>query len=105
MDKLPYEDAAMRGAPLPEGLDLTDAAVYVALRGLYAFHQLGMMDRKEAAAESSALKSCATIPAGSNSLNATLRKNGGRLSKQPRPPAPGSGLIPQSNMDSTFVQQ
>lgn len=56
MDKLPYEDAAMRGAPLPEGLDLTDAAVYVALRGLYAFHQLGMMDRKEAAAEKQRLK-------------------------------------------------
>ena len=56
MDKLPYEYAAMRGAPLPEGLHLTDAAVYVGLRGLYAFHQLGMMDRKESAAEKQRLK-------------------------------------------------
>lgn len=46
-----YEADAVRGAPLPEGLDMVDACCYMALRGLYVMFQLGMMAREEAVAE------------------------------------------------------
>ena len=51
-----YEAEAVRGAPLPEGLDMVDACCYMALRGLYVMFQLGMISREEAAAEKQRLK-------------------------------------------------
>lgn len=51
-----YEAEAVRGAPLPEGLDMVDACCYMALRGLYVMFQLGMMAREEAVAEKQCIK-------------------------------------------------
>lgn len=51
MCDFPYEDQARSGLPVPAGLDLADTAVYMALRGLYAYYQLGMISREAAVAE------------------------------------------------------
>lgn len=56
MPEFSHEEDAARGAPLPDGLDMVDACCYMALRGLYAMFQLGMISRGEAAAEKQRLK-------------------------------------------------
>lgn len=59
MYDFPYEDQARSGLPVPDGLDLADTAVYMALRGLYAYYQLGMISREAAVAEKKRLKKLA----------------------------------------------
>lgn len=59
MCDFPYEDQARSGLPVPAGLDLADTAVYMALRGLYAFYQLGMISKEAASAEKQRLKKLA----------------------------------------------
>lgn len=59
MCDFPYEDQARSGLPVPAGLDLADTAVYMALRGLYAYYQLGMIKREAAVEEKNRLKKMA----------------------------------------------
>lgn len=59
MCDFPYEDQARSGLPVPDGLDLADTAVYMALRGLYAFYQLGMISKEAASAEKLKLRKLA----------------------------------------------
>ena len=46
-----FEGAAMRGDPLPRGMDLADQTAYIALRYLYAQHRAGNIGRDAASAE------------------------------------------------------
>lgn len=46
-----FERAAMRGDPLPHGMDLADQTAFIALRYLYGQHYAGKISREDAAAE------------------------------------------------------
>lgn len=47
----PWEQGAMGGEELPEGLSLPDQMAYISLRGLYRQYRSGVLDRETAAAE------------------------------------------------------
>ena len=46
-----FEKYAMRGNPLPKGLDVADSCFYVALKNLYAMYRRGLINRKDATEE------------------------------------------------------
>lgn len=46
-----FERAAMKGAEMPDGLDLPDQLAFLALRTLYAQYHDGKIDRETARAE------------------------------------------------------
>ena len=46
-----FESAAMRGDPLPRGMDLADQTAYIAMRYLYAQYRAGNISRDVASAE------------------------------------------------------
>ena len=48
---LPYENAAIRGDELPEGLDYPDQVLFLNLRSLYAQKKMGVIDRETAVKE------------------------------------------------------
>ena len=49
--EFPFERAAMRGDPMPEGLRIYEQAAYQALRYLYAMYHRKAISREEAARE------------------------------------------------------
>ena len=49
--ELPFERAALRGDPMPEGMALYEQAAFQALRGLYALYRRGGISREDAARE------------------------------------------------------
>ena len=49
--EFPFERAAMRGDPMPEGLRIYEQAAYQALRYLYAMYPRKAISRKDAARE------------------------------------------------------
>ena len=49
--ELPFERAAMRGDPMPEGLRIYEQAAYQALRYLYAMYHRKAISREDAARE------------------------------------------------------
>lgn len=48
---LPYEQAAMRGDEMPDGLDYPDQVLYLCLRTLYAQTRMKIIDRDTAIRE------------------------------------------------------
>lgn len=46
-----FEKEAMRGQPLPKGLDVADSCLYIALKNLYAMYRRELISRKDAAEE------------------------------------------------------
>ena len=46
-----FEKGAMRGDPLPKGLDIADSCLYIALKNLYAMYRKGLISRKDATEE------------------------------------------------------
>lgn len=46
-----FEKDAMRGEPLPKGLDIVDSCLYIALKNLYAMYRHGLIGRKDASEE------------------------------------------------------
>ena len=46
-----FEKDAMRGDPLPKGLDVADSCLYIALKNLYAMYRNGLISRKDASEE------------------------------------------------------
>lgn len=46
-----FEKDAMRGNPLPKGLDIADSCLYIALKNLYAMYRHGLISRKDASEE------------------------------------------------------
>ena len=46
-----FEKQAMHGEPLPQGLDIVDSCLYVALEYLYKAYRAGIMTREEAKRE------------------------------------------------------
>ena len=51
MTEFTFEREAMQGKPLPQGLDIADSCLYVALKNLYAMYQNKLISRKEATEE------------------------------------------------------
>ena len=51
MKEFSFERQAMRGEPLPQGLDIADSCLYVALKNLYAMYRNKMISRKDATEE------------------------------------------------------
>ena len=51
MTEFTFEREAMQGNPLPEGLDIADSCLYVALKNLYAMYQNKLISRKDATEE------------------------------------------------------
>ena len=51
MTELTFEREAMQGNPLPQGLDIADSCLYVALKNLYAMYQNKLISRKDATEE------------------------------------------------------
>ena len=51
MKEFPFERQAMHGEPLPQGLDIADSCLYVALKNLYAMYRNKMISRKDATEE------------------------------------------------------
>ena len=51
MTEFDFEREAMQGKPLPEGLDIADSCLYVALKNLYAMYQNKLISRKDATEE------------------------------------------------------
>lgn len=49
--EISFEREAMRGQPLPKGLDIADSCLYVALKYLYAMYKKGLITRTDAATE------------------------------------------------------
>ena len=49
--ELAFERDAMRGKPLPQGLDIADSCLYVALKNLYAMYHNRLISRKDATEE------------------------------------------------------
>lgn len=48
---LPWEQSAIRGDELPDGLDYPDQVLYLSLRTLYAQKRMGIIDRETAITE------------------------------------------------------
>ena len=46
-----FEKDAMRGEPLPKGLDVADSCLYIALKNLYSMYRQGLISRKDATEE------------------------------------------------------
>ena len=55
MTEFDFEREAMHGKPLPEGLDIADSCLYVALKNLYAMQQNKLISRKDATEEKRSL--------------------------------------------------
>ena len=51
MTELDFEKEAMQGKPLPQGLDIADSCLYVALKSLYAMYRNKLISRKDATEE------------------------------------------------------
>ena len=51
MKEFYFERQAMHGEPLPQGLDIADSCLYVALKNLYAMYRNKMISRKDATEE------------------------------------------------------
>lgn len=51
MIEFSFEREAMQGKPLPQGLDIADSCLYVALKNLYAMYHNRLINRKDAAEE------------------------------------------------------
>ena len=51
MEEFAFARQAMQGQPLPEGLDIADSCLYIALKYLYAMYRSGLITRKDAAEE------------------------------------------------------
>ena len=51
MKEFSFERQAMHGEPLPQGLDIADSCLYVALKNLYAMYRNKMISRKDATEE------------------------------------------------------
>ena len=51
MKEFSFERQAMRGEPLPQGLDIADSCLYVALKNLYAMYRNKMIRREDATEE------------------------------------------------------
>ena len=51
MTEFAFEREAMQGRPLPQGLDLADSCLYVALKNLYAMYRNKLISRKDATEE------------------------------------------------------
>ena len=51
MTEVTFEREAMQGNPLPQGLDIADSCLYVALKNLYAMYQNKLISRKDATEE------------------------------------------------------
>ena len=51
MMEFPFEKMAMKGNPLPKGLDAADTCAYISLKNLYAMYYNKLIDRKRAAEE------------------------------------------------------
>ena len=51
MKEFTFERDAMQGNPLPQGLDIADSCLYVALKNLYAMYQNKLISRKDATEE------------------------------------------------------
>ena len=46
-----FEKDAMRGQPLPKGLDIADSCLYIALKYLYSMYRNKLISRKDAEEE------------------------------------------------------
>lgn len=46
-----FERQAMEGKPLPQGLDIADSCLYIALKNLYAMYRRELISRKDATEE------------------------------------------------------
>ena len=55
MTEFTFEREAMQGNPLPQGLDIADSCLYVALKNLYAMYQNKLISRKDATEEKRSL--------------------------------------------------
>ena len=51
MKEFSFERQAMQGQPLPQGLDIADSCLYVALKNIYAMYRNKMISRKDAIEE------------------------------------------------------
>ena len=51
MTEFSFERQAMQGQPLPQGLDIADSCLYIALKNLYAMYRNKMISRKDATEE------------------------------------------------------
>ena len=51
MKEFSFERQAMQGQPLPQGLDIADSCLYVALKNIYAMYRNKMISRKDATEE------------------------------------------------------
>ena len=51
MTEFTFEREAMQGNPLPQGLDIADSCLYVALKNLYAMYREKLISRKDATEE------------------------------------------------------
>lgn len=49
--ELNFERQAMKGEPIPKGLDIADSCLYIALKNLYAMYQKKLISRKDATEE------------------------------------------------------
>lgn len=49
--ELNFERQAMKGDPIPKGLDIADSCIYIALKNLYAMYQNKLISRKDATEE------------------------------------------------------
>lgn len=49
--ELNFERQAMKGDPIPKGLDIADSCLYVALKNLYAMYRNNLISRKDATEE------------------------------------------------------
>lgn len=50
-----FERKAMRGEPMPVGLDIADGCLYIALKNLYAMYKAGLILRRDATKEKQTL--------------------------------------------------
>lgn len=46
-----FERQAMDGEPIPQGLDIADSCLYIALKNLYAMYRRELISRKDATEE------------------------------------------------------
>ena len=51
MTEFTFEREAMQGNPIPQGLDIADSCLYVALKNLYAMYKNKLISRKDATEE------------------------------------------------------
>lgn len=52
----PWEPAAVRGEPAPDGLGLIETLAYLSMRGVYAQYRTGQMTKEEAQREKAEIK-------------------------------------------------